>query len=98
MDATPGRRGKAKKRRVFRRLGLREREKGKRTLGVGSEEERDEQEETEERAEGDLHLPAEVGERDALLRVEGGDQQEVHQFAYQNAEGDGQLEGGANAA
>lgn len=76
---------------------MREREGGG-TLGVGSEEESDEEKETEERAEGNLHPPAEVGERNALVRVEGGDQQEVHQLAYQDAEGYGELEGGTNAA
>ena len=76
---------------------LTERE-GEGTLGVGSEEESDEQKETEERAEGNLHPPAEVGEGNALVRIEGGDQQEVHQFAYQDTEGHGQLEGGTNAA
>ena len=63
-----------------------------RTLRIRTKEKCDEEKETKNSAEGDLHLPAEVGKWDALVRIERRDKQIVHELTDQDAEGDRQLE------
>lgn len=68
------------------------------TLRIRAEEKCDEEKKAKNSTEANLHLPAEVGKWNALVRIERRDQQIVHELTNQDTEGDRQLEGRAHSS